>query len=211
MKKIFYVLMVMCMVLTMNIVGFAEKSVIGDFTDEQYENYINTDFYQNTVYPDTMQPRYPGATLPLAEYSVGSYFSKNGKACTHHSQGICDIYGGCPCKSYKNSIQCMGFANYVFRQFTGQDCVNSNSVGGLQNISATSLKNYISQLKAGSHVRYMGTNGIPHSFIIKAKRSNEIEVYEANYAKNNCIVGTRTITYSQLASQVRSVTNAWTN
>ena len=46
--------MVMCMVLTMNIVGFAEKSVIGDFTDEQYENYINTDFYQNTVYPDTM-------------------------------------------------------------------------------------------------------------------------------------------------------------
>lgn len=207
MKKILSLLIALSMMFCIGTLVFAETGNRGDFTDPQYEQYISTDFYKNTVYPEITSYTTSSASLPLQSYPSGSYFSNNGLACTHHNN--CNINGSCGCKSYNNSIQCMGFANYVFKQFNGVDCVASNAKGGLSNISATSLQNYISGLKVGSHFRYMGTNGIPHSFIITSKTSTGISVYEANYAANNCLVGTRTITYAQLASQVSSVTNAW--
>ncbi len=207
-KKVFTICISVCLALSMGISGFAAQTEKGDFTDEQYEQYISTDFYKNTVYPE-IRSSAPKASLPLPSYPSGSYFSKNGKACTHHKSG-CNINGSCGCKSYNNSIQCMGFANYVFKQYNGVDCVSSNSNGKLTNITAASLKTYFNKLTVGSHFRYMGTNGIPHSFIITGKTSTGVKVYEANYSANNCIVGQRTITYESLAKQVASVTNSWT-
>lgn len=207
-KKAFIFGISVCLSLAMGISSFAAQTEKGDFTDEQYEQYISTDFYKNTVYPKeaTVVPR---ASLPLASYPSGSYFSNSGNACTHHKSG-CNINGSCGCKSYNNSIQCMGFANYVFKQYNGVDCVSSNANGKLTNITAASLKTYFNKLTVGSHFRYMGTNGIPHSFIVKSKTTTGITVYEANYDSNNCVVGQRTITYENLAKQVKSVTNSWT-
>ena len=210
MKKLISLMLSAVMTLSMSLSSFADTVPTGDFTDEQYERYISTDFYKDTVYPEKSSDEHSAAprfVLPISEYPVGSYFSESGKACTHHNN--CSWTGSCGCRSYNNSIQCMGFANYVFKQVTGTDCVDSNSVGGLSNISATSLKNYFSHLTVGSHFRYMGTNGIPHSFIITGITSNGVSVYEANYASNNCVVGRRTITYSTLASQVSYVRNSW--
>lgn len=207
-KKLFTAVMATAMLVSLSIVSFANTTEKGDFTDEQYENYINTDFYKNTVYPERKIAT-PRASLPLASYPSGSYFSKSGNACTHHKSD-CDISGSCGCKSYNNSIQCMGFANYVFKQYNGVDCVASNANGELTDITATSLKNYFNKLTVGSHFRYMGTNGIPHSFIITGKTSTSVSVYEANYDSNNCVVGTRTITFETLAKQVKSVKNSWT-
>ena len=74
-------------------------------------------------------------SFPLEEYPVGSFFTKNGKSCTCHNQGICVAAKeskGCNCIRYwpseKNyeidlkSSQCWGFAEfceyraYVYRQ-----------------------------------------------------------------------------------------------
>lgn len=197
-----------CMLLSLGVSGFAAETEKGNFTDEQYERYVNTDFYKNTVYAED-EVSSPRASLPLSSYPSGSYFSKSGKACTHHKSG-CNINGSCGCKSYNNSIQCMGFANYVFKQYNGVDCVAFNANGKLTSISASSLKTYFNKLKVGSHFRYMGTNGIPHSFIVTRITSTGVSVYEANYTSNNCVVGQRTISFTDLAKQVKSVTNSWT-
>lgn len=56
-------------------------------------------------------------TFPLSNYPVGSYFTVNGRACTDHGSGSCSTTGGCNCKSYDSSIQCMGFAKYASDQY----------------------------------------------------------------------------------------------
>ncbi|MDO4377779.1 MAG: hypothetical protein Q4C64_01340 [Erysipelotrichia bacterium] len=47
----------------------------------------------------------------LSEYPFGRYFTKYGEKCTHHGTG-CSYYGGCNCKPYQGSIQCMAYARY---------------------------------------------------------------------------------------------------
>ncbi len=180
---------------------------------------------------------YANCTLPLQEYPAGTYFSYDGKACTCHND--CDVWipsgyskdrcynavtgtsGNCIRYAPNGSIQCCGFADYVFKQYNGVNRSDSNAVNKtLASVTSTSIKDYANKyLKRGSHFRfylnqtYTGSDGkkyyIPHSIIITDVTSSGISYYQANYG-GRCLVSTGYKTWDQLASWIHSITNAWT-
>ena len=174
---------------------------------------------------------YANRTLPLAEYPAGSYFSYNGQACTCHTYctyAIPSGYSSTRCYDTQNgvsgnciryapngSIQCIGFADYVFNQYNGVNRSNSNAVNKtLTSITSASLKNYfISNLKVGSHFRFYVKNSYgtmyPHSIIITGISDSGISYYQANYG-GRCLVSTGVKTWDELSNWVYSVINSWT-
>ena len=154
---------------------------------------------------------YANCTLPLTEYPAGTYFTYNGSACTCHSYCTYAIpsgystercyntatgaSGNCIRYAPNGSIQCAGFADYVFKQYNGVNRSNSNAVNKtLASVTGTSIKDYVNNnLKRGSHFRfylnqtYVGSDGkryySPHSIIITDITSEGISYYQANYGE----------------------------
>lgn len=161
--------------------------------------------YNNPATNYSISPR--TNSLPLSEYPSGSYFNDFGNSpCTCHYDN-CNLDGSCDCKAYAGGIQCFAFAHYAFEEYNGVTCNTNNANGSLATITAQALENYLSDLSIGTHVRYKGASS-PHSFIIMGHTSNGIKVYEANW-KSGCEVGTRTVSYTTLATQIKSITNSW--
>lgn len=179
---------------------------------------------------------YANPTLPLTEYPVGSYFTYDGKACTCHSYCTYAIpsgysttrcynlhtgtSGNCIRYAPNGSIQCAGFADYVFKQYNGVNRSDSNVVDArLTSITSTSIKDFVNKnLKRGSHFRvYLNQTYVwngetyytPHSIIITDITSDGISYYQANYG-GRCKVSTDYKTWDQLASWIHSYINAWT-
>lgn len=143
--------------------------------------------------------------LPLDNYPAGSYFTKNGLACTDHGADGCNYYDNtCNCKNFANSIQCDGFAKYVFAR-----CVNLSTwkpSGHEIRTNVTPIKDELQHLKAGTYLRLqVKDRGFQHSIIIMSTSETGIAIYEANYPDNNCVVNTRTQTYAQLANKYSEV------
>ena len=78
-------------------------------------------------------------TFPLSNYPVGSYFTVNGRACTDHGSGSCSTTGGCNCKSYDSSIQCMGFAKYASDQYAHRGSWSYQEIARLGYVSKAYL------------------------------------------------------------------------
>lgn len=178
--------------------------------DDQYETYINTEFYKTTVYPDKKETRADSnqPTLPLANYPDGSHFSINySSGCTCH--GNCSYWGGCDCISYNGGIQCFGFANFVFSEYTGEECVDSNSGGTVYFDNVSELKSFFLGLSKGAHVRYVSTSGIQHSIIVISAGSSSVKIYDANFVKNNCEVDVRYDSYDTLFNRISYVKKYW--
>lgn len=179
---------------------------------------------------------YAYGTLPLREFPAGSYFTYDGDACTCHgpyntnctytiptgfSRDRCynlttRASGNCIRYDPNGSIQCMGFADYVFKQYNGVNRSSSNVVTPrLTSITSTSVKNYFkSNLKVGSHFRFniknsAGENAGPHSIIITGITDNGITYYQANYG-GKCLVSTGEKTWAQLSNWIYDVINSWT-
>lgn len=152
----------------------------------------------------------PAQSLPLSEYPVGSYFSNSGRACTHHGSG-CDYYGSCGCKSYANSIQCMGFARYVYTKYAhmGSWSANASHESGSRSLgSGSQAKAFLQSLTVGSYIRLASSNNNGHSVILMGTSSTGVTVYEANYDMQ-CGVGTRTLSYATFASQYPTVVETY--
>lgn len=162
-------------------------------------------------------------TLPLAEHMPGTYFSKNGKACTCHntSSNYCiQSVGNCNCMRYyptgKSSTceidllgaQCFAFARMVFWKCFGfiDHSTNSSlyhSVGSLSRGSVTenSVRNLLSKAATGAHVRLAAG----HSVSILTMDEDFIVIYHGNaggdgVASSPCIVSTRRYTWEQFAN-----------
>lgn len=154
-----------------------------------------------------------GISLPLEQYPVNSFFSKNGKSCTCHNKGICvaaHSSSGCNCMRYYPSeskceidllsSQCMGFARFcqwiLFGAIDYNNPNYTNAFGGNLESgkwSASKLKTYIQEAGAGGHLR----TGSGHSLFVINVNSTGFITYEANKSVwgGMCQVYTRTWTW----------------
>lgn len=190
-----------------------------DYTEEQRESFMadtetmdfimyDDDFWNygsddNAVVP-LYDPMLPLVNFPIRGYEDGRYFSNAGitTPCTHHNSG-CNFNGSCGCKSFNNSIQCYGFAQFVYWKRYGVYFSEANQIGGLSKskFSVGEIQNYIrSNLRVGSHIRLHLRNkgdGYYHSIIVTSKSSTGIGVYDANW-DNKCGIRMTTWTWDDI-------------
>ena len=159
-------------------------------------------------------------TLPLADHMPGTFFTRNGEACTCHYSTDCIANGSaCNCMRYYPTgnkdtceidlmgVQCFGFARLVFYKCFGflDHSMNSSlyySVGSLSRsaVNATSIKNLLMKAAPGAHVRL--SKG--HSVSILTMDEDFIVIYHGNaggdgIASQSCIVSTRRFTWAEFA------------
>ncbi len=164
-------------------------------------------------------------TLPLAEHMPGTFFSKNGKACTCHNNPTNSTYciqsvGNCNCMryyptGYKESCeidllgaQCFAFARMIFWKCFGfiDHSMNASlyySVGSLSSgaVTANSVKNLLMKAAPGAHIRLAAG----HSVSILTMDEDFIVIYHGNAGGDGvvsqpCIVSTRRYTWEQFAT-----------
>ncbi len=163
-------------------------------------------------------------SIPFAEYMPGTYFTKNGLACTCHGNVAvnCVANGdGCNCLRYANiggetvdlrAVQCIGFARYCFfRLFGFIDLPEDNPVlyynAGTLNygeVTPEAVKQLFSLLKPGAHIRFK-LAWSEHSVILLSQNDLGFTVYQANSGGNgtpqeDCIVSTKSYTWESFAS-----------
>ncbi len=164
-------------------------------------------------------------TLPLEEYMPGTFFTKNGQACTNHATADCIANGSdCNCMRYYPTgnpatceidllaVQCYGFSRLVFYKCFGflDHPTNSSryhSVGYILNgyVTADSVKNLLMQAAPGAHVRL--TRG--HSVSILAMDEEYLTVYHGNSGGDGvtsapCVVSTLKYTWEEFAQYARA-------
>ena len=172
------------------------------------------------------------SSLPLAGYPAGNFYSTTGSSCDcHNTCGYAVPSGASPyicyrpgvgsgkCIRYKptGSIQCKGFADYVYYEYTGHDIGSSYSVSttGYASISndaagANKMKTFFQNLPNGSNVRVaVRDEDYNHSFIVCDASSTGICLYDANRV-GTCKVGYQFKTWSQLANMYEGIVKAWT-
>ncbi len=162
-------------------------------------------------------------TLPLEQHMPGTYFSKNGQACTCHHTGptFCiDNSDGCNCMRYYPTgnketcdvdllgAQCFAFARMIFYTCFGfiDHSMNSSlyySVGSLSagNVTAGSVKELLKKAAPGAHIRLAAG----HSVSILTMDEDFIVIYHGNaggdgVTSSPCIVSTRRYTWEQFAA-----------
>ncbi len=161
-------------------------------------------------------------TLPLADHMPGSFFTKNGAACTCHYTSVdCIANGsGCNCMRYYPTgnpetceidlmgVQCFGFSRLVFYKCFGfiDHAMNASlyySVGSLSRsaVNEGSVKALLTQARPGAHVRL--SKG--HSVSILTMDEDFIVVYHGNAGGDGitsqpCIVSTRRFTWAEFAT-----------
>lgn len=166
-----------------------------------------------------------GVTLPLAEYMPGSFFTKNGYACTNHATADCVSNGSdCNCMRYYPTgdpstcevdllaVQCYGFSRLVFYKCFGfiDHSINASryyNVGTLyaSAISESSVKSLLMKAAPGAHVRL--ARG--HSVSILSMDDTHITIYHANsggdgVASASCVVSTICFTWADFATYARA-------
>lgn len=146
-------------------------------------------------------------SFPLPEYQHGSYFTNNGEACTTHSN--CDYYGGCNCKSYRASIQCVGFAKYAFDKYSnlypasGSWYSDSNSHSNVSERyfgTDEKVREVFRELGTGAYMwvsrKSDGVNKPVHAFVTAGSTNSTVTIYEGN-ADGHCQVMLNTYTFAQ--------------
>ncbi len=166
-------------------------------------------------------------TLPLENHMPGTFFSKNGMACTCHGTGnnyCIDSVGNCNCMRYYPTgyketceidllgAQCFAFARMVFYTCFGfiDHPMNSSlyyNVGSLEKgaVTTNSVKALLQRAATGAHVRL--SSG--HSVSILTMDEDFIVIYHGNAGGNGvtaqpCIVSTRRYTWEEFAAGAAS-------
>lgn len=190
MKRIFSTILILCLILP--ILGLA---VSAGSTIDVY-GYKDCSVIAGNV------------TLPLAEYPVGSYATRDGEC---HNEAYClDTYPLPDGSSvYVYGTQCLGFARYVFyRCFGVVDCTFTGK-GGYYSVvenkgyvSASYLSDLFnsSDVLPGAHIRiaYSSAANDGHSMIYLKSDDTYIYTYECNL-KHECDVTVVRRTWSQMA------------
>ncbi len=162
-------------------------------------------------------------TLPLENHMPGTFFSKNGQACTCHntSSNYCILsVGNCNCMRYYPTgysetceidllgAQCFAFARMVFYTCFGfiDHPMNQSlyyNVGSLASgaVTANSVKALFQKAGTGAHVRLSAG----HSVSILTMDEDFIVIYHGNAGGNGvtaqpCIVSTRRYTWAEFAA-----------
>lgn len=204
MKKLFKYILSLLLCATM---------LLPSLTAETANSYVYEDGYTTIG----------NVTIPFPEYMPGSYFTKNGYACTCHDiASINCVASGddCNCLRFVTvdgmeldllAVQCIGFARYCFYRifgFTDHD-MNSHmfyNAGTLDRgyVTADSVKSLFGKLKPGAHIRYKLAYS-QHSVILLNQTDSGFTVYHANAGGNGvdsspCVISTRTYTWESFAN-----------
>lgn len=159
-------------------------------------------------------------TLPLADHMPGTFFSRNGQACTCHYATDCIANGSaCNCMRYYPTgnkdtceidlmgVQCFGFSRLVFYKCFGfiDHSMNSSlyyNVGSLSKsqVNEANVKALLMKAAPGAHVRL--SKG--HSVSILTMDEDFIVIYHGNAGgdgipSQSCIVSTRRFTWAEFA------------
>jgi|GEM_PF-2442485 len=203
--------------------GFTKgKDYLAVFTEEDDSSFHATPSYNaDTSYTIGK------ASYPLAEYPVGSFFTKNGKSCTCHNQGICVASGSnCNCMRYwptgKSSTceidlmssQCWGFAEFCeYRAYGYYDKSSPNSFTNAfgskittGSWTANTVKQTLTSAGAGGHLRIGG-----HSLFVISVSTTGFITYECNKSTsgNYCVIYTNSWTWDSFYSKKRSSDIFW--
>lgn len=140
-------------------------------------------------------------SLPLTEYPKDTYFSVTGKECTCHKKN-CSYSGGCDCRVYESSIQCAGFARYVYNEYhdISVDMVTKNYINA--NINKTSAYNYLRNVSKGTFIKVKAVTSdstlVDHFMIITKTTDDYIRIYHANYG-GKCRVRYQQLPYEKFS------------
>lgn len=163
-------------------------------------------------------------SIPFAEYMPGTYFTKNGTACTCHDNAAinCVANGAyCNCMRYVTidgvqidllAVQCIGFARYCFYRLFGfidhpqlsADLYYNAGTLSYGQVTATSVRQLFSALKPGAHIRF-NLAASQHSVILLSQNESGFTVYQCNSGGNgipqsSCVISTKTYTWESFAS-----------
>lgn len=152
-------------------------------------------------------------SFPLSEYPVGSYYSKDGTPCTHHS-GTCNYANsvnnnGCTCKYYGRAIQCVAFAKYASDQYAHKSDwkpVSGDLVQTVNISSSDGAKHFFADLSMGTYV-----SGKRHSFVIRHTTSSTVYTYECNANGTDCGISLKAHDYSKVYGTIGAIDIAYTH
>ena len=141
------------------------------------------------------------ASLPLAAYPDGSYYSLTGKACTCHTMTYNPCYwdNSCDCINFDLSIQCAAFAKYIYYVVNGKHTSNSTTINKNMSLTAATAKSTLQSLPVGTYLRVRTSGGSQHSIAIAGTSSTGITIYHANYG-SPCKVRYQTLDWATFAS-----------
>lgn len=191
------------------------------------ENTSNTFSANERVYLDDLPDGYDEAanfteveetysarsvSLPLADYPNGSYYTKNGKACSgcHAWCNWNKLTNGdeqCNCIVFDSSSQCVAFAKYVYYKTRGTHWTTANRVYIDKDLDAASYKSYLMGKPAGTYIYCLTQRGNDHIMSIAETSSTGITIYDADYTGTDCVVRYKTFSWSTFASTYPHLVN----
>lgn len=142
---------------------------------------------------------YPNNSYSLGQYGAGKYFTKNGSACTSHSN--CKIVGedsNCNCLFHGIGIQCVGFAAYAYDQYSHrsswQTIPRDRNENHRKITCPNDLRSIVKALpSSGIYLRIEGE----HSLFIDNVSDTGITGYECNVG-GKCLIRRFDYTYQDL-------------
>lgn len=207
----------LCLLLALPFINGTQQGVLA--VDRAISVNADAAFASGTAYSGPYV-KVGSVTLPLADHMPGTFFTRNGQACTCHYSTDCIANGSaCNCMRYYPTgnkdtceidlmgVQCFGFSRLVFYKCFGfiDHTMNSSlyyNVGSLSKsqVNATNVKNLLMKAKPGAHVRL--SKG--HSVSILTMDEDFIVIYHGNaggdgIASQSCIVSTRRFTWEEFA------------
>ncbi len=183
-----------------------------------------SDAAKEGILPNTEKIEYLYSQLKKVsdQYPSGSYFTDDGKACTHHYR--CREMKDCNCKTISVSeggtdgnFQCFGFVRYVFYQLfgtpfphynsrrnwevTGEEMTNVTQVftaAPSTKITEKELKEFFASCSIGDVIQ----TGIPHTMLYLNSDDEGVLVYDCNFDLRTCQVLSHRLSWEQLARYV---------
>ncbi len=162
-------------------------------------------------------------TLPLEKHMPGTYFTKDGLACTCHGNPYVDHVASledCNCMRYYPTgvretcevdllgAQCFAFSRLVFYKcfgFIDHQQINEDlitNLGGLNagDVTANTCRELLTKACSGAHIRLRRE----HSMSVLTMDEDSITVYHANaggdgVVSSPCVVSTRRLTWEEFA------------
>ena len=139
-------------------------------------------------------------------YSDGSYFSKNGAACTCHGRGTCGEATDCNCIVVSGTCQCYGWSMWVENKLFGYNEISSSQnfttvISGYSNCTGSETYNkFNGKVGVGAHIRTSSSKkGYAHSVSVISYDQNGINITDCNHS-GKCQVDVRYYTWDSFAS-----------
>ncbi len=155
--------------------------------------------YFEPVFDDGGKP----SAYPLIDYPSGSYYSTRKGGCTCHSW--CNWDSNCDCIKFDNSIQCDGFAKYIYYVSHKHNHVtNEKLVYKNKTMNADYAKSLFKGTPTGTYIRVNYDN---HSIAIIDTSDSDITIYHANVDNKTCKVKYETITWESFVDRYPNLTS----